>query len=116
MLSPETLPEYLAVNLFPLISRTTAKEISSPLILPSEISASRDCPPRPGAEMVPVTFSPSTFNLRVDLRASPPSRPGCDQVQVPEASAALRCAAPTERKAAVATVTKSRRRGFVRCI
>src|SRR5439155_6773821 len=87
--SPLILPLYLAVILFPWTSRVTSKEISSPLSLPSEIATSLLWPPRPGADRVPVTFSPSSFNFRVLFRSGPPLRPGVLHVQVPVGSAFL---------------------------
>src|SRR5881394_1756776 len=104
--SPLILPLYLAVNLFPWTSRVTANEISSPLSLPSEISTSLFWPPRPGADSVPDTFSPSTFNLRVLFRSGPPFRPGVVHVQVPPGSDFLSwawAAAPSARSAHAAT-------------
>src|ERR1044071_371967 len=63
MESPLTFPEYLLVTLFPLNSRVTWKEISSPLILASAIGVSL---PRP--EIAPVSLSPSSFSLSVVSR------------------------------------------------
>src|ERR1043166_6277471 len=78
ILSPSTLPLYLVTKALPLNSRFTLNEISSPLILPSEISVSRGAaaappppwPPRPpiGCAMVPVILSPSALSFRVTLR------------------------------------------------
>src|ERR1039458_4981095 len=45
----------------PLNSRTTRKETLSPSTLPSEMGASPNCP----MVMVPVSLSPSTFNVKV---------------------------------------------------
>src|SRR5438128_10251139 len=107
--SPLILPLYLAVSLFPWTSRVTAKEISSPLSLPSEIATSLPCPPRPGADSVPVTLSPSSFNFRVLFRSGPPLRPGWLHVHVPVGSAFLSWAwatAPSARIAQAATLMR----------
>src|SRR5262245_37183054 len=100
--SPLILPLYLEVILFPWTSRVTAKESSSPLSLPSEIVTSLLWPPRPGADRVPVTLSPSSFSLRVLFRSGPPFRPGVVHVHVPEGSAFLSCAWATALSARIA--------------
>src|ERR1035438_8627511 len=72
-------------NWLPLNSRTTAKVTLSPSTLPSEMGASPICP----MVTLPVSLSPSTFNVKVFSIV--PLGVSSDAFQVPEASAA--CAA-----------------------
>src|SRR5688572_8254689 len=70
----------------------TTKETSSPLILPSFISAS---PPRPPLT-VPVTVVPSDFRFRICSRVWP-SRPGTWPLHFPVMSAAKETSAVSDR-------------------
>src|ERR1035438_8693351 len=69
-------------NWMPLNSRTTAKETLSPSTLPSEMGASPICP----MVIVPLSLSPSTFNVKVFSIV--PFGVSIEAFQVPEASAA----------------------------
>src|SRR5271154_3857212 len=82
MLSPETLPLYLVLKELPWNSRTTVKEMSSPLTLPSVISTG---PPRP-PEIEPLSASPEAFRVRVTVCG--PLRPCVSYDHLPDGSAA----------------------------